>query len=45
MADIEMDIFITFIGLSLANCNVMLIDSVFFDEVAYVSVIEDNKES
>ena len=40
-----MDIFITFIGLSLANCNMMLIDSVFFYEVADVSVIEDDKES
>ena len=45
MADVEVDILKTFVGLSLANCKVMLIDSVFFDEVAYVSVVEDNKES
>ena len=45
MADIKMDILKTFIGLALANCDVMLIDSELLDEVADMSVIEDNKQS
>ena len=40
-----MDILKTFIGLALANCDVMLIDSELLDEVADMSVIEDNKQS
>jgi hypothetical protein len=44
MADIEVHILVAAVGLALTNCQGIMSDSIFFDESAKMSMIEDHQK-